>query len=215
MAVCANCKHDVLVHALNGCRARKRDETCPCLFDYDADTKSFNSAAQPVNPCLLGHVDGCEHVKDPTVRQCRAEWHGRGEVVRCVLEVTENTRHVSDHTDGNNFHWTESGAVYPTTGAEVFVQECMAVDEKRFGAREGYSILQGAAAGEQVGGDHYRQTSIQPWDIVDDWSLDYYRGNALKYLLRAGRKGPALQDLEKARHYIEKCIEREKASGKE
>jgi hypothetical protein len=227
MAVCANCKHDVLVHALSGCRARKRDETCPCLFDYDADTKSFNSKALPVNPCLLGHVDGCEHVKDPTVRQCRAEWHGRGEVVRCVLEVTENTRHVCDHTDGKNFHWTEGIAVYPTA-TDQFVRglrmagdqvnehlRATATDEKRFGAREGYSILQGAAAGEQVGGDHYRQTSIQPWDIVDDWSLDYYRGNALKYLLRAGRKGPALQDLEKARHYIEKCIEREKASGKE
>lgn len=76
-------------------------------------------------------------------------------------------------------------------------------------------INENLAAASQVGGDHYRQTKIQPWDIIDDWSLDFYRGNALKYLLRAGRKGPALQDLEKARHYIEKCIEREQASGKE
>ena len=135
MAVCANCKHHVLVHALNGCRARKRDETCPCLFDYDADTKSFNSKVLPVNPCLLGHVDGCEHVKDPSMG------------------------------------------------------------------------VQGiGAAGTQVGGDHYRQNKVQPWDIVDDWGLDFYRGNALKYLLRAGRKGPAVEDLKKAKHYIEKCI---------
>jgi hypothetical protein len=61
----------------------------------------------------------------------------------------------------------------------------------------------------QVAGDHYTSMQIQPWAVIESLGLDFFQGNALKYLMRAGRKGPALEDLKKARHYIEKCIERE------
>jgi hypothetical protein len=60
----------------------------------------------------------------------------------------------------------------------------------------------------QVGGDHYRRYRFQPWQIVEEYGLDFFEGNALKYLLR--RKGDRLQDLEKLQHYVEKLIEREK-----
>lgn len=197
---CANCHHQVDGHALNGCRWRRGNTVCPCLFSYDPATKFFNDEARPVDPCFNGHLKGCEHAE---TRQCRAEWHphrgSAGEVMRCTLQVTEATRHDGDHRHGD-FRWTEERAVYP------LAQHLQATAAQ---------INENLAAASQVGGDHYRQTKIQPWDIIDDWSLDFYRGNALKYLLRAGRKGPALQDLEKARHYIEKCIEREQASGKE
>lgn len=56
----------------------------------------------------------------------------------------------------------------------------------------------------QVGGDHYIKHTIQPWDIIDEYDLGYYGGNALKYLLRD--KGDRKEDLEKARHYIAKMI---------
>ncbi len=65
----------------------------------------------------------------------------------------------------------------------------------------------------QVGGDHYRIHKIQPWDIWEEYNLDPWRANTLKYLLRAGDKGPAVQDLKKALHYLQKCIENEE--GKE
>lgn len=59
---------------------------------------------------------------------------------------------------------------------------------------------------KQVGGDHYnKHMGLQVWDIIDEYQLDYYEGNALKYLLR--EKGNRIQDLEKAKHYIEKEIE--------
>lgn len=60
----------------------------------------------------------------------------------------------------------------------------------------------------QVGGDHYTAMPIQPWAIIDTWPLEqrigFYRGNALKYLLRAGSKGPSREDYAKARHYLDK-----------
>ena len=35
---------------------------------------------------------------------------------------------------------------------------------------------------------HYRNQPIQPIEIIDAYGLDFKRGNALKYLLRAGSK---------------------------
>lgn len=58
----------------------------------------------------------------------------------------------------------------------------------------------------QVGGTHY-QAAIQPWEIIDAWELDFYEGNALKYLLRYKYKGKAIEDLEKLEHYIKRMKE--------
>lgn len=63
----------------------------------------------------------------------------------------------------------------------------------------------------QVGGTHYKQMGVQPWDVVDGWPLEarigYYRGNALKYLMRMGSKDEELQEIEKCAHYVDKLRE--------
>jgi len=58
---------------------------------------------------------------------------------------------------------------------------------------------------KQVGGRHYKKHNIQPWHIVDEYELDFYLGNVVKYVLRD--KGAKINDLEKAIHYIERKIE--------
>jgi hypothetical protein len=63
----------------------------------------------------------------------------------------------------------------------------------------------------QVGGDHYKELAVQPWAAMESWLTPeefagYLRGNAIKYLARAGRKGDAEQDLRKALHYLEKLV---------
>ena len=58
---------------------------------------------------------------------------------------------------------------------------------------------------KQVGGSHYKN-AIQPWDIINTWKLDYWRGNVVKYVLRAPYKNQR-EDLEKAIHYLEYLIE--------
>ena len=60
-------------------------------------------------------------------------------------------------------------------------------------------------AHKQVGGDHYFN-AIQPWDIIRAWDLNYWEGNLIKYALRHKGKGK-VEDLEKARHYLEYLIE--------
>lgn len=55
---------------------------------------------------------------------------------------------------------------------------------------------------------HYRRGSIQVWDAIADWQLDYFSGNVVKYIARAGHKKheEELDDLLKAKAYIEKKI---------
>jgi len=62
------------------------------------------------------------------------------------------------------------------------------------------------ASFRQVGGDHYAKHNIQPLDVIDEYNLDFYRGNVLKYILRD--KGNQLEDIDKAIHYLELYKER-------
>jgi hypothetical protein len=55
-----------------------------------------------------------------------------------------------------------------------------------------------------VGTSDYSKKRIQPWDIIDEYDLDFYEGNVLKYLLRT--KGSRREDLEKIQHYIAKML---------
>ena len=57
----------------------------------------------------------------------------------------------------------------------------------------------------QVGGDHYKDNRIQVWDAIHDWNLGYFSGNVVKYVARHTKKG-GLEDLKKARHYLDKLI---------
>jgi len=62
---------------------------------------------------------------------------------------------------------------------------------------------------------HY-DLGIQPIEIIDKWELDFYLGNVLKYIARAGKKDneSELKDLEKAKHYLEMKIEKIKKDNK-
>lgn len=61
----------------------------------------------------------------------------------------------------------------------------------------------------QVGGDHYKQHGVQPWDIITQYDLNFFAGNVVKYLLRYKYKN-GVEDLEKAQHYLKKLIELER-----
>lgn len=55
---------------------------------------------------------------------------------------------------------------------------------------------------------HYQRGSIQVWDFIADQQLDFFTGNVVKYVCRAGHKQheDELDDLLKAKVYIEKKI---------
>lgn len=55
---------------------------------------------------------------------------------------------------------------------------------------------------------HYADTAIETWDFIIDKNLSYCLGNVVKYVTRCGKKGDALEDLKKARAYLNKEIKR-------
>ena len=58
----------------------------------------------------------------------------------------------------------------------------------------------------QVGGDHYKGKTVQPWDFIAANGLGFFEGNVVKYVTRWKDRG-GVQDLHKARHYLDKLIE--------
>ena len=57
---------------------------------------------------------------------------------------------------------------------------------------------------------HYTDGKIEVIDFIEDKKLNYHRGNAVKYICRAGKKDPEkeVEDLQKAAWYINREIQR-------
>jgi hypothetical protein len=103
------------------------------------------------------------------------------------------------------------------TGAQLEVQrqldeQCRGNAQRSVGMAPELGAPYGAAIGGanavQYGGTHYKQLKFETWDVILDWKLGYLDGNAVKYLSRWRHKG-GVEDLRKAKHYIEKLIEEE------
>lgn len=68
-----------------------------------------------------------------------------------------------------------------------------------------------SADARQVGGSHYKDMPMQPWDVMQavlspEEFRGYLKGNVLKYAMRAGRKDGS-DDAGKAQHYRQKLAE--------
>ena len=69
----------------------------------------------------------------------------------------------------------------------------------------------------QVGGEHYRSMTVQPWDALSAWLTPeefrgYQKGVAIAYLARERKKG-GTQDIEKAMHHLMKLVESDVFEG--
>lgn len=51
-----------------------------------------------------------------------------------------------------------------------------------------------------------RSPEYEPIKVIEAWELDFCLGNTVKYISRAGRKDDIIQDLEKAKWYLERKI---------
>lgn len=60
----------------------------------------------------------------------------------------------------------------------------------------------------QIGGNHYKSFKIQPVEFIHINKLGYIVGNIIKYVCRYKFKN-GIEDLRKARHYIDMLIEME------
>ena len=63
----------------------------------------------------------------------------------------------------------------------------------------------------QVGGTHYKEMPMQPWEVMEHVLtraefVGFLKGNIIKYSMRAGRK-EGTDDAAKAKHYADKLAE--------
>ena len=58
---------------------------------------------------------------------------------------------------------------------------------------------------KQIGGNHYKDYKIQPVEFIYANNIPYLEANVIKYVMRHKAKN-GLQDLEKAKHYIDLLI---------
>ncbi len=54
---------------------------------------------------------------------------------------------------------------------------------------------------------HYCQGKLEVWEAIEGLDLGYYEGNVLKYIARYKFKGTPIEDLRKARAYLDRLIE--------
>ena len=55
---------------------------------------------------------------------------------------------------------------------------------------------------KQIGGNHYKDFHIQPYEFISKNNLSFFQGNVIKYVCRYMNKN-GIQDLEKVIHYCE------------
>lgn len=66
---------------------------------------------------------------------------------------------------------------------------------------------------EQVGGEHYKTMAIQPVEFILANGIHFVEGNVIKYVAR-WRKKNGVDDLKKARHFLDMLIEHEERKAK-
>ena len=72
--------------------------------------------------------------------------------------------------------------------------------------------LNGTSANDlQIGGQHYKEMGVQPWDVMQsvlthEEFVGFLKGNVVKYSMRVGRKDGS-DDAGKAKHYMMKLAE--------
>ena len=66
---------------------------------------------------------------------------------------------------------------------------------------------------KQIGGSHYKDFHIQPYEFISKNNLSFFQGNVIKYVCRYKNKN-GIQDLEKIIHYCELEIKKMKDMSK-
>ncbi len=54
---------------------------------------------------------------------------------------------------------------------------------------------------------HYNKGKIEIIDAIEDWNLGFHEGNIIKYIARHNHKGKPIEDLRKAKWYLERLIQ--------
>lgn len=99
------------------------------------------------------------------------------------------------------------------TPREVFEREALTeqLDDEGFITVVSSPVKAPSTKDRQVGGSHYKDMSVQPWEAMEAWLTPeeyrgYHKATAIAYLARERQKGGD-QDVEKAIHHLQRLVE--------
>lgn len=136
-----------------------------------------------------------------------------GEFVKQAIE----NRLATNHWNNGNICWDYK---YETCYFINTKSRTMNYANRKFATEEGYTIIpfndliikEDKAIDDMVNNPpHYTFGKFEVIDVINDWDLNFNKGNAIKYIARAEYKGTEIQDLEKAVCYLNYEIEKLKA----
>ena len=96
------------------------------------------------------------------------------------------------------------GQIYLTKSARAYV-ECNMTNSGL--------IDEAFPQSKQVGGNHYKDFHIQPYEFISKNNLSFFQGNVIKYVCRYMNKN-GIEDLDKIIHYCELEKKKMKDMGK-
>ena len=113
------------------------------------------------------------------------------------------------------WYYGSSGIRWNRVGADPekdLIEDLGPVDPRTLPVTESATIVpRGEAQQSQVGGSHYKDMVIQPFDYIHANGIPFAEGNVIKYVSRWRSKG-GVEDLKKARHFLDMLIEKEEQS---
>ena len=137
----------------------------------------------------------------------------RGKTTKSVNPFLEQTaRYFEKEERERRRLWEERARTTKEKVDKMIVESCSEriesqIDEFAQEERERREALEGIARREAVNHPpHYNQGNIEVIDAIEDWGLDFNAGNVVKYVARHQHKAEPLEDLKKARWYLDRII---------
>lgn len=183
----ARCPHDY--DFLNNQDSRENCNNTNCNECWDREYKPDNNQNEPVKSKELNIKEMREIIQTHCINHL-------GICDNCILrDLKENEKCFSDDSTG-----FETRLKNRCEEIAKFTKE-MVNNQKE-------------APNDPIKPTYYNDTNITPFEVIDDWNLDFYLGNAIKYIKRAGKKknNSRLQDLKKIREYVDQEIRLEENS---
>lgn len=192
----------------------------PCYEDLDFVERNyemiFGPDTSPVNTCVSCGAEipegrlVCQDCEEYDCETCAFNYNSASEepCVNCKNNLDpSDPRYESTPLKWKPIDHTEPDPIETDRPANMQVMSCEEHKENTLGKiRESVNL-------DPIKPEYYNDTKITPFDVIDDWGLNFYLGNAVKYIKRAGKKAgnSRLQDLKKVREYIDHEIRAEEA----
>lgn len=111
--------------------------------------------------------------------------------IKCIVECTKDSSNIDNFFNGNVVK-CDSGEYNIGYYSTTWIKDCFT------------EYIQPATS-VQIGGNHYKDCKIQPTEFIHANNIPFIEGNIIKYVIRHKSKN-GIEDLKKARHYIDLLI---------